>query len=186
MKEETWNHPQNPIVEPNDMDKEYTLEPGDHMFGLYFLDDVAHEELIQASSTPSQHLAKAAKKDKPPKMFKEMVPEEFRDFHDMFSKDSYEKLPDWKPRDHHIDFKPRMMTLPPPAKLFPLSPVEQKELNGIPHGKSGLWMDPPLEVTHGGASLLHQKEGWWIPVSPRLPEIEQHHDQDCIPTSTNL
>ena len=58
---------QSPVDEPDEADEEYMLERGDFVFGLYFPDDTAREELIRALSTPSQRLAEAAKKDEPPK-----------------------------------------------------------------------------------------------------------------------
>jgi Reverse transcriptase (RNA-dependent DNA polymerase) len=66
--------------------------------------------------------------NEPVKTFEELVPEEFRDFRDVFSKDSFDQLPQRKPWDHHIEFKEGTQ-LPPPAKLFPLSPNKQKELD---------------------------------------------------------
>jgi len=122
--------PSPPPVTPPVDDEDPILQKGDMIFGLYFPDDANHEEIVRATSTPSQRLAEAAKEDGPPKTFEELVPEEFRDFEDVFSKDAFDKLPDRKPWDHHIDFIPGS-TLPRPAKLFPLSPAEQKELDAF-------------------------------------------------------
>ena len=170
MKKET----QNSVTASDDMDKEYMLKPGDRMFGLYFPDDVVHAELIWASSTPSQHLAEAAKKDKPPKTFEEMVPEEFCNLHDVFSKDSYDKLPDWKPWDHHINFKPGTMTLPPPVKLFPLSPVEQKELNVfLTENLASRWIHPSKSPMGTPVFFTKNKDGgfWLVQDYQKLNDI---------------
>ena len=70
------------------------LQKGDAIFAAYFPDTEAHSDIIQATSTPSQRLAKASRKDEGPKTFEELVPEEFRDYADVFSKDSFDKLPD--------------------------------------------------------------------------------------------
>jgi hypothetical protein len=104
------------------------LEKGDAIFAAYFPSDHEHSEIVQATSTLSQRLAEAANTNEPVKTFEELVPEEFQDFRDVFSKDSFDQLPQQKPWDHHIEFKEGTQ-LPPPAKLFPLSPNKQKELN---------------------------------------------------------
>jgi Reverse transcriptase (RNA-dependent DNA polymerase) len=77
---------------------------------------------------PSQRLVEAAKANEPQKTFEELIPEDFQDFQDVFSKDSFDQLPQQKPWDHHIEFKEGTQH-PPPAKLLPLSPSEQKELD---------------------------------------------------------
>ena len=69
------------------------LEKGDTIFTAYFPDKEQHSEIVQATTTPSQQLVEAMKGDRPPKTFEELVPEEFYDFQDVFSKDSFNQLP---------------------------------------------------------------------------------------------
>ena len=45
----------------------------------------------------------------------------------MFSKESFDELPEWKQWDHVIDLKPE--SKPFSTKVYPMSPIEQKELN---------------------------------------------------------
>jgi hypothetical protein len=103
---------------------EEPLEKGDAIFAAYFPSNSEHSEIVRATSMPSQRLVEAAKANELQKTFEELVPEDFRD---IFSKDSFDQLPQQKLWDHHIEFKEG--TQRPPAKLFPLSPSEQKELN---------------------------------------------------------
>jgi hypothetical protein len=69
------------------------LEKGDTIFSAYFPSDHEHSEIIRATSMPSQRLAEAASANELAKTFKELVPEEFQDFQDVFSKDSFDQLP---------------------------------------------------------------------------------------------
>ena len=48
-------------------------------------------------------------------------------FRDVFSKESFDELPEWKQWDHMVDLKPESQ--PFSTKVYPMSPVEQKELN---------------------------------------------------------
>src|SRR5260221_775719 len=56
-----------------------------------------------------------------------MVPAQYHDFRDVFSKEAFDELPPWKAWDHTIDLTPR--TELPCSQMFPLSPAEQKELD---------------------------------------------------------
>src|SRR5258708_16390469 len=56
-----------------------------------------------------------------------MVPAQYHNFRDVFSKEAFDELPLWKEWDHAIDFKPG--TELPHSWMFPLSPAEQKELD---------------------------------------------------------
>ena len=51
----------------------------------------------------SMRHAEAAKGDTPLAELEEMVPKPYLDFQDMFSKESFNELPDWKQWDHNIE-----------------------------------------------------------------------------------
>ena len=93
-----------------------------------------------------------------------MVPKEFHNFHNVFSKDSYNKLPDRKPWDHHIDFKPGTTTIPPPVKLFPWSLAEQKELNAFLMGDlASSWICPSKSPMGAPVFFTKKKDcGFWL------------------------
>src|SRR5258705_4545366 len=59
-----------------------------------------------------------------------MVPAQYHDFRDVFSKEAFDKLPPWKAWDHTIDLSPG--TELPHSQMFPLSPAEQKEPDDSP------------------------------------------------------
>ena len=58
---------------------------------------------------------------------KEMLPKPYLGFRDVFSKESFDELPEWKQWAHMIDLKPESQ--PCSMKVYPMSPVERKELN---------------------------------------------------------
>src|SRR6266581_6374198 len=61
--------------------------------------------------------------------FEELVLGHYRDFRDVFSKEAFNELPPWKPWDHAIDLAPDAKL--PQGRTFPLSPVEQRELDAF-------------------------------------------------------
>ena len=50
-----------------------------------------------------------------------MVPVQYHDFRDVFSKEAFDELPPWKAWDHTIDLTPGAEL--PHSWTFPLSPV---------------------------------------------------------------
>ena len=78
-------------------------------------------------TTSSTRLTEAAKEDTPTAKLEEMLPKPYLGFRDVFSKESFDELPERKQWDHAIDLKPESQ--PFSMKVYPMSPVEQKELN---------------------------------------------------------
>ena len=64
-----------------------------------------------------------------------LVPKHYHDFGEVFSKTKSERMPVRKPYDHGIEFV-EGASLPKPAKLYPMSPIERKALND--------WVDEEL------------------------------------------
>ena len=60
--------------------------------------------------------------------WKSLVPKEFWEYGDVFSKKKSERMPTRKPYDHAIDFE-EGASLPKPAKLYPMSPIERNSLD---------------------------------------------------------
>src|SRR6266481_8309164 len=63
----------------------------------------------------------------PPALLKDILPEPYHTFRDIFSKESFDKLPEQKQWYHAIDLVPGAQ--PFSTKVYLMSPVEQKELN---------------------------------------------------------
>ena len=109
------------------------VEEGERIFAFDFYSyrtETRMESIdIRAHTTTSQQLAEEALKDKPERTFEEMVPEPYRDFYDIFSKKSFDELPQRKPWDHAIDLTPGTHSID--CKIYNLCPDEQKELDAF-------------------------------------------------------
>jgi hypothetical protein len=93
-------------------------------------------EEVRATSTISQRLAEAFKRNSEPTptltdgpTSAEGIPDYLREFHSVFSKESFDVLPDPKPWDHAVELIPGEK--PSGCKVYPLSPSEQKELDAF-------------------------------------------------------
>ncbi len=86
------------------------------------------EELIIRSVHHANELAAAANADKPKKTFEEMVPEHYRSFHDLFSKESFDELPEQRTWDHAIELVPNAKSTLD-CKVYPLNRNEQEQLD---------------------------------------------------------
>src|SRR5258708_7940624 len=86
------------------------------------------EERICATSTPSQRLAEEAQAQRV-RLPKSAIPECYKDFADIFSKEAFAHLPPHKAWDHTIELHPDAKL--PRGRTFPLSPAEQKELDAF-------------------------------------------------------
>ena len=78
-------------------------------------------------TTISMRLTEVAKEDTPTAKLEEMLPKPYLGFWDVFSKKSFDELPEQKQWDHAIDLKPESQ--PFSTKVYPMSPIKQKELN---------------------------------------------------------
>ena len=78
-------------------------------------------------TTILMQLTEAAKEDTPTAKLEEMLPKPYLGFWDMFSKESFDELPEWKQWDHTINLKPESQ--PFSTKVYLMSPIKQKELD---------------------------------------------------------
>ena len=102
------------------------MEDGDRVF-LAFLHP---QHTINASQTVSQKLAeKNMKLDWEKRSFEDIVPPQYHPYKAVFSKESFDELPDKRPWDHIIELKPDFE--PFRSKIYPLSLNEQTELDAF-------------------------------------------------------
>ena len=92
------------------------------------LEEVSEELWCCAGVTYSTQLAAQAHQGKAKKTFKEMVPEQYRDFAKVFSEQELERLPEHQPWDHTINLKPDAPESIR-AKVYPMPVNEQGELD---------------------------------------------------------
>jgi len=82
---------------------------------------------IRATSSVSQCLAKAFKRNSEPAPSGRSVPEYLKEFDSIFSKKSFDVLPESKKWDHAVKLIPGEKASN--CKVYPLAPMEQKELD---------------------------------------------------------
>ena len=106
------------LLKDDEDEEDPEFEVGDRMFvaGLRHPDTE-----IRATSTISQRLAEAFRRNSEP--VRPAVPDYLREFDDVFSKESFDVLPESKLWDHAIKLVPG--TEPTGCKVYPLSPSEQ-------------------------------------------------------------
>src|SRR6266545_3432641 len=105
-------------------DNDEPLEEGDRIWatGLF-----SEAEQIRATTSISQRLAEGFRRNSTPATFDEHVPSYLRHFHSVFSKDSFDELPETKPWDHAVKLTPDAN--PKTCKVYPLSVSKQAELD---------------------------------------------------------
>src|SRR5258708_29291290 len=106
------------------------LEPRDAIYTM-FIPPEWEEHYIGEMDTPSQWLAQEAQEAEESQPLEDMVPVQYHNFRDVFSKEAFDELPPQKAWDHAIDLTPRAEL--PHSWTFPLSPAEQKELDNFLH-----------------------------------------------------
>ncbi|SJL14237.1 uncharacterized protein ARMOST_17693 [Armillaria ostoyae] len=111
------------ILPDADPDDEWELEEGETILSVDF------EEAIEIHAVhKANELAAKANKGKEKKTFEQLVPESYRDFKDLFTKENFDDLPVRKPWDHAIELVPNAKNMLD-CKVYPLNPIEQKELD---------------------------------------------------------
>ncbi|SJL00107.1 uncharacterized protein ARMOST_03419 [Armillaria ostoyae] len=89
------------VLPDADPDDEWELEEGETILAIDF------EEAIEIRAVhKANELAAKANEEKEKKTFEQMVPESYRDFKDLFSKENFDDLPVRKPWDHAIELVP--------------------------------------------------------------------------------
>ena len=95
-------------------------ENGQRLFGTPQL-------FVSASYTYSQQLAEQEYQKKEVRPVEEIVPRQYHEFLEVFSKEASERLPEHGPYDHAIELVPDAKMFH--SKVYPLSPSEQIELD---------------------------------------------------------
>jgi len=106
---------------------EYEYEEGDHVWAASIPPE---PEYIRATASVSQRLAEAFQKNSTPRDYANHIPPHLHDFDLVFSKDSFDNLPESKPWDHAIELIPEA-NASKGCKVYPLSVSEQKELDAF-------------------------------------------------------
>jgi len=103
-------------------------EQGDRLFVTRILSEPVAEELC-ATSTISQKLAEGACRVSEMQKGLFTLPDYTKGFELVFTKEDFDILPEHRQWDHTIELIPG--SEPKSSKVYPLSPVEQKELDSF-------------------------------------------------------
>jgi len=105
---------------------EIEYEQGDRLFMTRILPEPTAEDL-RATSMTSQKLAEGARRSAETQREPFIPPDCVREFESVFAKEDFDILPEHRQWDHAIKLIPG--SEPKSSKVYPLSPVEQKELD---------------------------------------------------------
>jgi len=111
--------------------REAEYEQGDRLFMTQILPEPTAKDL-RATSTTSQKLAEGACQSTEAWREPFILPDCVRGFESVFAKADFDILPEHRQWDHAIELIPGLE--PKPSKVYPLSPVEQKELDTFVRG----------------------------------------------------
>jgi len=112
---------QSPDPEADFLDE--PLEEGNRILATRLFPQVEH---ICMTATVSQRLAEGFRQNSQPADHEKHIPPHLRDFHLVFSKDSFDELPGTKPWDHVVELTPDAS-----LKSCKVSASEQKELDAF-------------------------------------------------------
>jgi len=107
---------------------EIEYEQGDQLFMTWILLEPTAGDLC-ATSTTSQKLAEEAHQSAEARREPFILPDCVKEFESVFAKEDFDILPEHKQWDHAIELIPG--SEPKSSKVYPLFPVEQKELDAF-------------------------------------------------------
>ena len=99
---------------------------GDQLFLICLFPELTQADL-QATATISKHLAERAKGSKETQAAITLLPTYVTEFQSVFTKEDFDILPEHHKWNHTIELIPRVE--PKSLKVYPLSPLEQAELD---------------------------------------------------------
>jgi len=129
-----WSRPPPEYAEDSEEDEtpfqmcEVEYEQGDRLFMMRILPEPAVEDLC-ATFTISQKLAEGARRALEMQKGLLTLPDCVKGFKSVFAKEDFDVLPEHRQWDHAIELVPG--SEPKSSKVYPLSPVEQKELDSF-------------------------------------------------------
>jgi len=145
---------------------EEPIEPGDRIFAIGLVPASAE---IQATSSVSQCLAEAFKWNSESTPSGRSVTEYLKEFDSVFSKESFDALPESKKGDHAVELIPGEKASN--CKVYPLAPMEQKELDqflkenletGQIHPSKSLMASPVFFIKKKDGTLRLVQDYWTL------------------------
>lgn len=113
---------------------------------------------IGASGMKSQELNLEVLEGKEEKSPEEYIPPEFMRYRSVFMKESFDQLPPRRPWDHAIKLIPGLD--PCFSKVYPMNPIEQKELDDFLEENLSLgWIQPSKSPMASPVFFIKKKDG---------------------------
>jgi len=103
-------------------------EPGDQLFLMRLLPELTQTDL-RAMAMTSQRLTEGARHSKETRTTTTPLPTYVAEFQSVFAKEDFDILPEYHKWDHAIELIPGVE--PKSSKVYPLSPLEQMELDAF-------------------------------------------------------
>ena len=141
--------------DPDCEDDDDELDEGDRIFYTQFRPPPTPAP-IRAGATISQRLAEGFARNSAPPVAE--LPHWAREYSDVFSKESFDLLPERRSWDHAIELVPDAK--PTNCKVYPISPLEQKELDAfIEEGLSTGRIRPSKSPMASPVFFIKKKDG---------------------------
>jgi len=139
---------------------------------------------VAATSTISQRIAEShanLERDRE-RAVRGALPHAFWDFQDVFEKESFDTLPEHREWDHAIE----LITDPkaPTRKLYPLSPVEQRELDKFIEENVSSGRIRPSKSPIAAPFFFIKEKGWIAAPGTGLPVLELDHSEEQVSAPT--
>ena len=136
---------------------EEPIKPGDCIFAIGLVPAPVE---IWATSSVSQHLAEAFKRNSETSPSWRPILEYLKEFDSVFSKESFDALPESKKWDHAVELIPGEKAFN--CKVYPLSPTEQNELDQfLKENLETGWIRPSKSPMASLVVFIKKKDTEW-------------------------
>jgi hypothetical protein len=147
-----------------DVYDEDEIEEGDRIFVANIhpecSDHLVHATHVRATQTVSQRLAEAFAKNSNTPTFFNLVPSHLHNFEDVFSKESFDSLPERRKWDHAIELEQDVEGAS--RKVYPMTLEEQTEMDAFLEEALASGQIRPSKSPIGAPVFFIKKKDGWI------------------------
>jgi hypothetical protein len=166
------------VVDDEEQKNRTTLPIVEDKLGVYI--ELLETDVWICKTNVATELAIEENSRKQDKTDEQLVPVEYHEYLDIFSKEKAHCFPESRPWDHKIEmkegFEPKLF------KNYNLTPAEQLELDKFL--KENLEKHPAISITNGFPILLRFQERWKTLTMSGLPVLKRLDGQKFLSTTT--